>query len=49
MVTHQFQRVEQLATSVAFLVGGTLQGPEPLADRGAADVADQYRSLLARA
>ncbi len=49
MVTHQFQRVAQLATSVAFLVGGTLEGPEPLADRTAADVADQYRSLLARA
>jgi heme exporter protein A len=49
LVTHQFERVAQLATMVAFLVGGTLDGPEPLGDRAPSDVADRYRSLLARA
>ena len=49
LVTHQFERLAQLATSVGYLVSGSLTGPEPVDGRAAEDVAAKYRGVLAGA
>ena len=49
LVTHQLERLVQLATSVGFPVHGTLVGPEPMDDRSAETIAARYRGLLDRA
>jgi heme exporter protein A len=49
VVTHQFERMASVATSVGYLVGGTLVGPEPVDGREAEAVSQKYRSLLASA
>lgn len=49
LVTHQYETVVRLATCVAFLIAGTLEGPEQAQGRSAGDVARRYRSLLAGA
>ena len=49
VVTHQFERIASVATSVGYLVRGSLHGPEPVDGRPPAEVTDQYRSLLASA
>ena len=49
LVTHQLERLIQLATRVGYLVDGTLVGPEPIDDRSAATIAAKYRGLLNRA
>lgn len=49
LVTHQLERVVQLATSVGYLVHGTLVGPEPMDDRSVETIAARYRGLLDRA
>jgi heme exporter protein A len=49
VVTHQFERIASVATSVGYLVGGTLVGPEPVDGRAAETVSQKYRSLLASA
>jgi ABC-type multidrug transport system ATPase subunit len=49
VVTHQFERMASVATSVGYLVGGTLVGPEPVDRRAAEAVSQKYRSLLASA
>ena len=47
VVTHQFERIAAVATSVGYLVGGSLEGPEPVDGRAAEVVSHKYRSLLA--
>ncbi len=49
LVTHQFERIVRVATSVAYLVGGTLVGPELVDQRAPEAVSAKYRSLLAGA
>ncbi len=49
VVTHQFERIATVATSVGYLVGGTLDGPEPLGESAADAVSFKYRRLLAGA
>lgn len=49
LVTHQLERLVQLATSVGYLVHGTLVGPEPMDDRSVETIAARYRGLLNRA
>ncbi len=49
LVTHQLERLIQLATSVGYLVDGTLVGPEPMDDRSVQTIAARYRGLLNRA
>ena len=49
VVTHQFERMASVATSVGYLVGGSLVGPEPVDGRAAEAVSQKYRSLLASA
>ena len=46
VVTHQFERIAAVATSVGFLVGGSLEGPEPNDGRAPEVVSHKYRSLL---
>ncbi len=48
-VTHQFERIVRVATSVAYLVGGTLVGPELVDRRAPEAVSAKYRRLLAGA
>jgi len=47
VVTHQFERIAAVATSVGYLVGGSLEGPEPFDGRAPEVVSHKYRSLLA--
>ena len=47
VVTHQFERIAAVATSVGYLVGGSLEGPELVEGRAAEVVSHKYRSLLA--
>ncbi len=47
VVTHQFEQIAQLATSVGYLVGGTLEGPEVVDGRAPDAVSTKYRRLLA--
>jgi len=49
LVTHQMERLIQLATSVGYLVDGTLVGPEPTDGRSVETIAAKYRGLLDRA
>jgi heme exporter protein A len=49
VVTHQFERMASVATSVGYLVGGSLVGPEPVDGRDPEAVSQKYRSLLASA
>lgn len=49
LVTHQFERIVRVATSVAYLVGGTLEGPELVDRRAPEAVSAKYRRLLAGA
>jgi heme exporter protein A len=49
VVTHQFERMASVATSVGYLVGGSLVGPEPVDGRDPETVSQKYRSLLASA
>ncbi len=49
LVTHQFERIVRVATSVAYLVGGTLVGPELVDRRAPEAVSAKYRRLLAGA
>jgi heme exporter protein A len=49
IVTHQFERVARVATSVGYLVGGSLDGPELVDGRPPTAVSEKYRSLLANA
>ncbi len=47
VVTHQFERIATVATSVGYLLGGTLDGPEPVDGSAADAVSVKYRRLLA--
>lgn len=49
IVTHQFERIARVATSVGYLVGGSLDGPEPVDGRPHEAVSEKYRTLLANA
>ena len=49
LVTHQLERLIQLATSVGYLVDGTLVGPEPVDGQPVETIAARYRGLLNRA
>ncbi|MCZ6917531.1 MAG: ABC transporter ATP-binding protein [Gemmatimonadetes bacterium] len=49
IVTHQFERIARVATSVGYLVGGSLDGPETVDGRRPHAVSEKYRSLLAHA
>ncbi len=49
VVTHQFERIATVATSVGYLIGGTLDGPEPVDGSAADAVSAKYRRLLADA
>ena len=49
IVTHQFERVARVATSVGYLVGGSLDGPELVDGRPPQAVSEKYRTLLANA
>ncbi len=49
IVTHQFERVAPVATAVGYLVGGSLDGPEPVGGRPPQAVSAKYRTLLAHA
>ena len=46
LVTHQLERVIELATSVMYMIGGSLVGPEPIAGRTSDALGARYRSLL---
>ena len=45
LVTHQLERLIQLATSVGYLVDGTLVGPEPMDGRPIETIAARYRGM----
>ncbi len=49
IVTHQFERIARVATSVGYMVGGSLDGPEAVDGRPPHAVSEKYRSLLAHA
>jgi ABC-type multidrug transport system ATPase subunit len=46
LVTHQYERVHSVSTSVGFLVDRTLHGPEPASPLGVDGVSHRYRRLL---